>query len=52
MPQTPRYPEALTVGDVLALLRSLRGDMAPAAPDIIELFDRVPAGIQVDIRES
>jgi Cu-processing system ATP-binding protein len=42
MPQTPRYPDAFTAGDVLTLLRELRGPTARIDDDLIAAFELPP----------
>lgn len=41
MPQTPRFPESFTAGDVLSLLAALRGD-APRDETLIAQFELAP----------
>lgn len=42
MPQTPRYPDAFTAGDVLTLLRELRGPSARIDDDLIAALELSP----------
>lgn len=42
MPQTPRYPDAFTAGDVLTLLRELRGPSARIDDELITAFELKP----------
>lgn len=42
MPQTPRYPDAFTGGDVLQLLRDFRGDAARVDEDLLQAFELEP----------
>jgi Cu-processing system ATP-binding protein len=42
MPQTPRYPDAFTAGDVLTLLRELRGPLTRIDDDLITAFELEP----------
>jgi Cu-processing system ATP-binding protein len=39
MPQTARYPENLTVREILAMIRDLRGDVQETDEELIDLFD-------------
>jgi Cu-processing system ATP-binding protein len=39
MPQTARYPENLTVREILAMIRDLRGDVQETYEELIDLFD-------------
>lgn len=42
MPQTPRYPDAFTAGDVLQLLRDFRGDTVTLDEELLEAFALAP----------
>ncbi len=39
MPQAARYPENLTVREILAMIRDLRGDVSETDEELIHLFD-------------
>lgn len=42
MPQTPRYPDSFAAGDVLRLLRDLRGDIVRLDDELIAAFGLEP----------
>jgi Cu-processing system ATP-binding protein len=42
MPQSPRYPENLTVREILAMLDDLRGVAAPIDDELVSMFDLEP----------
>jgi Cu-processing system ATP-binding protein len=38
MPQIPRYPENLTVAEILAMIRDLRGEAGPLDTELVDVF--------------